>query len=61
MSKGRPNITNVLTQNKMNRHITEQTSTQKKTLIRTGRRTFKNESTQYEMTYHRSTLEEQNI
>ena len=36
ISKGRPSITSVSTQNKMNQHITEHASTPKKRPIRTG-------------------------
>ena len=61
ISKGRPSIISVSTHNKMNRHITEHASTQKKKPIRTGRRTVKNESTQYDRTYHRSTPREQKV
>ena len=61
ISKGRPSIASVSTQNKMNQHITVQASTQLKNSIRTGQRTVKNESTQYDRTYNRSTPIEQNI
>ena len=61
ISKGQPRIASVSTQNKMNQHITVQASTQLKRSIRTGRRTVKNESTQYGMIYNRSTPIERKV
>ena len=61
MSTGRPSITNVSTHNKKNQHIIEQISTQLKKPIYTSRRTVKNESTQYGMTYNRLTPIERKV